>query len=97
MKNELWLNTLELLGMAWWIEVTTESPKCTYYFGPYVSADEAKTEQAGFIADLEGEGAQSIRATIKRCRPAQLTIEEETEADSSKASAPLSPTLSRQT
>jgi hypothetical protein len=80
--NELWLNTLEFLGLAWWIEVTTESPNCTYFFGPYVSAREAEAAQAGFIEDLEQEGARNIQAEVKRCRPTQLTIFDEGESKS---------------
>ncbi|QYO64870.1 DUF1816 domain-containing protein [Leptolyngbya sp. 7M] len=76
--NELWLSTLEFLGLAWWIEITTESPNCTYYFGPYVSASEAESDQSGFVEDLEQEGAKAIQVTIKRCKPSQLTIFDET-------------------
>jgi hypothetical protein len=80
--NELWLSTLEFLGLAWWIEVTTEAPNCTYYFGPYISASEAQAAETGFVEDLEQEGVRSIRAEVKRCKPAQLTIFDEREAKS---------------
>ncbi|NJO80047.1 MAG: DUF1816 domain-containing protein [Cyanobacteria bacterium RM1_2_2] len=80
--NELWLSTLEFLGLAWWIEVKTESPSCTYFFGPYGSAREAEAAQAGFIEDLEQEGARNIQAEVKRCRPTQLTIFDEREVKS---------------
>lgn len=91
--NELWLSVLEFLGLAWWIEVTTEAPNCTYYFGPYISASEAQAAEAGFVEDLEQEGARSIRAAIKRCRPEQLTIFDEREAKS----AAVKPIFSGQT
>lgn len=83
--NELWLGILETLGLAWWIEVTTESPSCTYYFGPYVSAGEAKAALAGFVEDLEQEGARNIRAGVKRCKPVQLTIFDENAKSASGA------------
>jgi hypothetical protein len=91
--NELWLSTLEFLGLAWWIEVTTESPNCIYYFGPYASSDEATSEQRGFIEDLEQEGARNIKVTIKRCKPTELTIFD----DATDAPAPgISPAFSSQ-
>lgn len=83
--NELWLSALEYLGLAWWIEVATEAPNCTYYFGPYGSAGEAKAAQAGFVQDLEQEGARSIRAKVKRCKPAQLTVFDERDAKGASA------------
>ncbi len=75
--KEVWLNVLEFLGMAWWLEVVTDSPSCTYYFGPYASDTEAEMDKAGFIEDLEQEGAKGIVVTIKRCKPVQLTIFED--------------------
>jgi len=67
---------LNKLGLAWWIEVATGSPRCTYYFGPFSSVGEANAAQAGYVEDLEKEGAQEIVVDVKRCRPGQLTIEE---------------------
>jgi hypothetical protein len=71
--NDVLLSTLEFLGLAWWVEIVTESPSCIYYFGPYVSAHEAKIAHTGFVADLEQEGARGIKVEIKRCKPDQLT------------------------
>jgi hypothetical protein len=71
------LDNLFGLGKAWWIEIKTESPSCTYFFGPFNEEVEAHTAQAGYIEDLELEGAQHIRTDIRRCaRPEELTIEE---------------------
>lgn len=69
-------NIANVLGLAWWVEVTTASPRCTYYFGPFLSADEAESAQGGYVEDLEQEGAQGITATVKRCKPEALTIED---------------------
>jgi hypothetical protein len=70
-------SVLNQLGLAWWIEVTTQSPTCVYYFGPFTSAQEAQEELPGYLEDLGHEGAQSIQASVKRCKPAELTIFED--------------------
>jgi hypothetical protein len=93
--NELWLNTLELLGLAWWVEIITDSPNCTYYFGPYVSASEANASKPGFIEDLEQEGTKGIKVTVKRCKPTQLTVFDE--KTDTPAARNISPAFSGQT
>ena len=75
--SEIWTTVLEALGMAWWVEISTEAPRCTYYFGPFPSVKDAETAKAGYVEDLEQEGAQNIRIMVKRCKPSNLTIEEE--------------------
>lgn len=73
---------LELFGVgkAWWIEIKTESPKCTYFFGPFSQEAEAQTAKAGYVEDLEQEGAQRIQVEVKQCAdPDQLTISEDSE------------------
>lgn len=87
--KEIWVTLLEALGQAWWVEVSTEAPCCTYYFGPFVSASEAEAAKAGYIQDLEQENAQNIRAVAKRCKPLSLTIEHEAEASRSGKPTPL--------
>jgi hypothetical protein len=77
--NEFWLNTLEFFGLAWWIEIVTDAPSCVYYFGPYVSAEEAEVAKPGFITDLQQEGSKVIKVKIKRFKPEQLTIFDESE------------------
>ncbi len=70
------LGNLLGLGKAWWLEVSTNQPACTYYFGPFTSQAEAQALKAGYIEDLEQEGAQSIQSAIHHCsHPDQLTIE----------------------
>ncbi|MGF1568456.1 MAG: DUF1816 domain-containing protein [Nodosilinea sp.] len=69
------LKTIFGSGKAWWVEVKTSQPACTYYFGPFDSEAEANTMKGGYIEDLEQEGAQNIRAMVQRCScPEQLTI-----------------------
>jgi hypothetical protein len=71
------INTLNGLGLAWWVEVITKNPNCTYYFGPFLSSVEANQASKGYIEDLEIEGAQGIIVNIKRCKPSVLTIAED--------------------
>ena len=55
----------------------TQSPPCTYYFGPFDSSTEAQGHQEAYLEDLRREEAQGITWTIERSQPAQLTIFEE--------------------
>lgn len=77
--EDIFTGYLEKLELAWWIEIVTQEPACTYYFGPFISAKEAKLSQAGYIEDLEQEKAQGISVQIKQCQPLELTIFEEEE------------------
>ena len=58
----------------WWVEITTSDPHCTYYFGPFDTALEARKAYPGYIEDLQGEGALGVKVTIGLCRPDMLTI-----------------------
>ena len=71
----MWLSLLNTLGLAWWVEVSTENPDYTYYFGPFSGQDEAEAAKGGYVQDLEQEGAQNIQATVKRTKPNRLTVE----------------------
>lgn len=93
--KEVWLNTLEFLGLAWWVEIVTETPSCTYYFGPFISAEEATAAKPGFVEDLEREGAKGLRVEIKRCKPEQLTVFDEASEDSQRLPG-ISPIFSGQ-
>lgn len=93
--KEFWIGILELLGLAWWVEIETESPKCVYYFGPFTTAKEAKAAQPGYIEDLQQEGAKGIKVEIKRCKPSKLTIFEEA-GEEVKPIKGISPILSGQ-
>jgi hypothetical protein len=75
--QEIWINLLNLLGLAWWVEIKTDSPRCTYYFGPFLTAKMAETAKSGYLADLEQEGAQGIGVLVKRCKPARLTVSDD--------------------
>lgn len=77
---------LNKLGLAWWVEVVTGTPRCTYYFGPFTSANEAKDAQTGYVEDLEQEGAQGIVVTVRRCKPEKLTVYEESNSAANLAS-----------
>jgi Domain of unknown function (DUF1816) len=73
--SEFWTNALDFLGWAWWVEVVTNRPRCTYYFGPFADAGAANRAITGYVQDLENESAQGIQTQIKRCKPDRLTIE----------------------
>ncbi|MCY7332319.1 MAG: DUF1816 domain-containing protein [Pseudanabaena sp. CAN_BIN31] len=72
-KN-IFTSILETLGLAVWIEIVTDSPRCTYYFGPFVSESEANIAKIGYIEDLEVEGSKGLAVMVKRCKPEILTI-----------------------
>lgn len=76
MKETL-LQLLNLIGFAFWVEIGTTIPRCTYYFGPFLSKAEAEGAKEGYLEDLLGEGAQGIQVEIKRCKPKKLTIFDE--------------------
>ena len=78
--DEIWTNTLAFLGQAWWVEVLTTQPQCTYYFGPFGGLESANRAVSGYVEDLEGESAQGIKTQVKRCHPARLTIEHDLDA-----------------
>lgn len=63
--------------MDWWVKIVTETPRCTYFFGPFDSAGEAKQYQSGYVEDLEEEGASGIAVLVLQDRPETLTIYEE--------------------
>jgi len=75
--QEFLTGLLDFLGLAWWVEIKTESPRCTYYFGPFQSSEEAEGEKSGYVEDLQAEGAQNISVIVKRCKPTSLTIFDE--------------------
>ncbi|MFM7326796.1 MAG: DUF1816 domain-containing protein [Nodosilinea sp.] len=70
------LGNLFGFGKAWWLEINTSQPPCTYYFGPFISQAEAESLKGGYIEDLEEEGAGTIQSAIHYANdPDQLTIE----------------------
>ncbi|MGB5961687.1 MAG: DUF1816 domain-containing protein [Coleofasciculaceae cyanobacterium] len=72
--EEIFATYLAKMGIAWWIEVITEEPKCIYYFGPFSSNYLAEALSDGYIEDLEQEKAQITNVDIKRGQPKKLTI-----------------------
>jgi hypothetical protein len=63
------------VNFPWWVEIYTTRPHCLYYFGPFDSMEEAKENQSGYIEDLQQEGAEGIKISIKQCKPKELTKE----------------------
>ena len=72
--KELLTEILDNLKFACWVEIVTDNPSCTYYFGPFLTKLEAEKAQGGYVEDLETEGATGIVVKVKRCKPNNLTI-----------------------
>ena len=79
--KELLIRILNNLGLACWLEIVTEVPRCTYYFGPFLNAQDAQVFQSGYVEDLQNEQAIGISVKIKRFKPDNLTIFEELTED----------------
>ncbi|WP_248277713.1 DUF1816 domain-containing protein [Brasilonema sp. UFV-L1] len=62
------------MKMDCWVEIISNKPCCTYYFGPFDNVEQAIVDQDGYIEDLVNEGAQGITVQIKWCEPKELTI-----------------------
>lgn len=82
MLKQLFTGFMEGLNTPWWAEITTTSPRCKYYFGPFETNIEAKEAFPGYVEDLNSEGATGIIVVIKRCQPEVLTVCEEAEIKS---------------
>ncbi len=80
MKEAL-IKILDFLGLAYWVEIITTSPSCTYYFGPFLNKKDAEIDKDGYIEDLKDEGAKGISVIIKRCKPRNLTIFDESKQE----------------
>jgi hypothetical protein len=88
--QEFFTSLMNFVGLAWWVEISTESPRCTYYFGPFLTASEAEAARPGYVEDLQSESAQGIVAVTKRCKPSQLTVYD----DSGKLPGKVTPSFS---
>jgi hypothetical protein len=72
--KEFLISLLNFFGLAWWVEVKTSAPRCIYYFGPFLTSQEAESAKAGYVEDIETEGAEGLSVSIYRCKPIDLTI-----------------------
>lgn len=68
------VSLLEQLRLAWWLEVVTNNPYCTYYFGLFITESAAKVCQFGYIEDIAQEGAEISSVEVKRFQPKVLTV-----------------------
>ena len=59
---------------GWWIEILTNNPNYTYYFGPFNSYWKAEWSKNGYIQDLEQEKALIANVAIGKWQPRQLTF-----------------------
>ncbi|MEM9484794.1 MAG: DUF1816 domain-containing protein [Cyanobacteria bacterium P01_F01_bin.116] len=61
---------------SWWLEISTNSPSCVYYFGPFSSQREALQNQSGYVDDLEQEGGEVLQISVaRRQAPVKFTVE----------------------
>ena len=72
--KEILTKIFNFLGLAYWVEIVTNEPQCTYYFGPFLNRADAEIAQSGYIEDLKNEGAKEIKVAIARLKPNNLTI-----------------------
>lgn len=72
--KEILLSLSLSLGLAYWVKIDTERPRCTYYFGPFLKIKEAEAAKIGYIEDLKQENALGITVAIDRFKPQELTI-----------------------
>jgi len=52
------------LVLAWWLEVETQEPICTYYFGPFDRLEDALSSQGQYSEKLLNEGGKGISVQI---------------------------------
>ncbi|MFN5863207.1 MAG: DUF1816 domain-containing protein, partial [Pseudanabaena sp.] len=48
MFKNIFTSILETFGLALWVEIVTDSPHCTYYFGPFINESEAEAAKSGY-------------------------------------------------
>jgi len=70
---------IALKRKPWWVEVTTTSPLCLYYFGPFETITQAMVDRDGYIEDLVEEKACGITVVLKQDLPSNLTVFAESE------------------
>lgn len=58
MLKEPVVSVLEQLRLALWVEIVTEQPQCTYYFGPFACA---KSAQKPFWATLKTSNRNQLK------------------------------------
>lgn len=72
--------------LPWWVCIHTTVPRCTYFFGPFMSPRQAEAHKVGYIEDLVEEKALEIVAHVIQCQPTALTIfDEETNLEAEVA------------
>lgn len=77
--KEVLTTIFNAIGWAYWVEIETAKPSCTYYFGPFLLLKDAELAQVGYVEDLTKEDAAGIMVEIKRCKPTELTVIKEQE------------------
>ena len=82
--REFFTSVLKTVGLAFWVEIVTDRPECTYYFGPFDNRKDAEASVPGYVEDLQQEDATVVKSEVKRFRPQNLTIYDDKEDFGSK-------------
>tara|TARA_B100000131_G_C17886873_1_gene520644 strand:+ start:433 stop:663 length:231 start_codon:yes stop_codon:yes gene_type:complete len=68
-------NMFNRLGFAWWVEIQTDDPIVTYWFGPFLTKKSLNGALSVFLEDLTLEGSKPLDHSITRSRRSEpLTI-----------------------
>ncbi len=60
--------------LGWWLEIVTAKPLCLYYFGAFMTHQEAASQQAGFVEDLLQENALILSVNLQFLQPNQIIL-----------------------
>ena len=59
----------------WWLEIRTVIPPCVHYFGPFLTKEDARVSEYGYVEDLLKEKAHGITVEIKQFdNPKELAV-----------------------
>jgi hypothetical protein len=75
--------TEDPIELGWWVEVITEMPLCTYYFGDFDSQEKAEWAKGFYVDELAKDGAEGISTQLKHCQAQDLTNFEDESRSSS--------------
>lgn len=57
---------------GWWIEIVTNKPKYTYYFGGFDSYWEIKSLKYKYIQDFKKKEIEIVNIQVLQCQPEEL-------------------------
>jgi len=69
--------------VGWWVEIITQSPFCTYYFGAFDTLDRAEIAKSCYVEALEQDGACGISTRVQQGSPTNISHFEDEGRESS--------------